>query len=84
MEDASDRVSPAGDPVLAANEWTAFLQPGFTSPALGDGYDKKVTQATMYGNFDIILDQFSRISQLRPTQHALCAVLYLVTMLIAG
>ena len=35
-----------------------------------------------YGNFDIIFDQFSRSSQLRPTLHALCAVFYLVPMLI--
>ena len=38
----------------------------------------------MYGNFDIILDHFPRISQLRPTLHALCAVFYLVPMLIGG
>ena len=35
-----------------------------------------------YGNFDIIFDHFPRVSQLRPTPHALCAVLYLVLMLI--
>ena len=33
---------------------------------------------------DIGLDHFSRISQLRPTLHALCAVFYLVRMLLGG
>ena len=37
---------------------------------------------TAYGNFNIIFDHFPRVSQLRPTPHALCAVLYLVLMLI--
>ena len=31
-----------------------------------------------YGNFDIILDLFSRICQLHPTPHAPCATPYLV------
>ena len=35
-----------------------------------------------YGNFDIVLDHFSRIFLLHPTPHALCTVFYLVTMLI--
>ena len=34
------------------------------------------------GNFDIILDRFSRIYQLHPIPHAPCAVLYFVSMLI--
>ena len=34
-----------------------------------------------YGNFDIILDHFSRIFQLQPTPHALWAVFYLVPRL---
>ena len=34
-----------------------------------------------YGNFDIILDHFSRISQLRLTIHVSCATLYLVPVL---
>ena len=41
-----------------------------------------VQAISVYGNFDIIFDQFSHISQLRPTLHALCAVFYLVPMLI--
>ena len=36
---------------------------------------------SLYGNFDIILDHFSRISQLQPTPHALWAVFYLVPRL---
>ena len=35
-----------------------------------------------YGNFDIILDQISRVSQLHPTPHAPCSMLYLVPMLV--
>ena len=31
-----------------------------------------------YGNFDIIFDRVSRISQRHPTHPALCAILYLV------
>ena len=31
--------------------------------------------AHMYGNFDIIFDHFSRISQLHPAPHAACAML---------
>ena len=61
------------------------------SAAAGDGggWPRTVTVGAMrnrsgYGNFDIIFDQFSRISQLRPTQHALYAILYLVTILIGG
>ena len=34
------------------------------------------------GNFDISFDHSSRISQLYPTSHVPCAVLYLVPMLI--
>ena len=34
------------------------------------------------GNFDIISDHLSRLSQLHPAPHALCAVVYLVAMLI--
>ena len=34
-----------------------------------------------YGDFDIILDHFSRISQLRLTPHVSCATLYLVPVL---
>ena len=34
-----------------------------------------------YGNFDIILDHFPRISQLQPTPHALWAVFYLMPRL---
>ena len=41
-------------------------------------------QCTNFGKKKKKIDQFSRISQLRPTQHALYAILYLVTMLIAG
>ena len=37
---------------------------------------------TVYGNFDIISNRFSRISQLHSTPHALCAVVYLVPVLI--
>ena len=44
-------------------------------------YDKDDFEEPMYGNFDIILDHFSRISQLQPTPHALWAVLYLVPRL---
>ena len=36
----------------------------------------------LYGNFDIIFDHFSRTSQLHTTQHAPCAILYFVPMLI--
>ena len=36
------------------------------------------------GTFDIIFDQFSRISRLRPTPHALCAVVFLLSMLIGS
>ena len=35
-----------------------------------------------YGNFDIILDHFSRTSQLHSTQHAPCDMLYFVPILI--
>ena len=35
----------------------------------------------LYGNFDIILDHFPRISQLHPTPHALWSVFYLVPSL---
>ena len=62
----------------------------FTSFPLTNGSSVRVKRRERhyvllgYGNFDIILDQFSRISQLRPTQHALCAILYLVTMPIRG
>ena len=35
-----------------------------------------------YSNFDIILDRFSRVSQLHPTPHAPCDILYLVPMLV--
>ena len=38
--------------------------------------------AHLYGNFDIILGHFSRISQLETTQHAPCDMLYLVAVLI--
>ena len=38
--------------------------------------------STVYGNLDIVLDHFSRVSQLCPTPHALYAVFYLVPMLI--
>ena len=34
-----------------------------------------------YGNFDIILDRFSRTSQLHPTPHAPCDMLYFVSIL---
>ena len=34
-----------------------------------------------YGNFDIVLDHFSRISPLCTIPHAPCAVLYFVPML---
>ena len=37
---------------------------------------------SVYGNLFIILDHFSRISQLQPTPHVPCATLYLVRMLI--
>ena len=40
------------------------------------------TEPDQYGNFDIILDLFSRIGRLHPTAHAPCATLYLVPMLI--
>ena len=35
-----------------------------------------------YGNFDIILDHVSRVSQLHPNPHAPCAMLYIVPMLV--
>ena len=38
--------------------------------------------AVVYGSFHIIWDHLSRISQLHPTPHALCDILYLVPMLI--
>ena len=38
----------------------------------------------MYGNFDIVLVQISRVSQLHITQHAPCAMLYFVPMLIGS
>ena len=36
----------------------------------------------VYGNFDIISDQISRISQLHPTPHAPCTMLYVVPVLV--
>ena len=36
----------------------------------------------VYGNFDVILDHFSRVSQLPPAPHAASAMLYLVPVLI--
>ena len=45
-------------------------------------YDKDDFEEPMYGNFDIILDHFSRTSQLHSTQHAPCAILYFVPILI--
>ena len=36
----------------------------------------------LYGTVDIVLDRVSRTSQLHPTPHATCAVLYFVPMLI--
>ena len=36
----------------------------------------------VYGNFDIILVHFPRVSQLHPTPHAPCAMLHLVPMLV--
>ena len=36
-----------------------------------------------YGNFDIVLDRFARITQLHANPHAPCATLYVVPMLIA-
>ena len=37
-----------------------------------------------YNDFDIIFDHFSRTSQLHTTQHAPCAILYFVPVLIAS
>ena len=46
------------------------------------GESIRPTLLPKYGNFDIILNHFSRVSQLCLTPHALCAVFYLVPMLI--
>ena len=40
------------------------------------------TVSNGYGNFDIILARFSRVSQLHPTPHAPCTMLYLAPMLV--
>jgi len=40
-----------------------------------------ITEAEMYGNFDIIWDQFSRTYQFHPTPHVPCTPLYFVPML---
>ena len=49
----------------------------------GEKYLLKSDLSVWYGNFDIILDHFSRISQLHLTPHMPCAAPYLVPMLIA-
>ena len=41
------------------------------------------TSEGRYNDFDIILDHFSRVSQLHPNPHALWAVFYLVPRLTA-
>ena len=46
----------------------------------GDGDDDPIDP--VYSNFDNILDQITRISQLRTTCHAPGALLYFVPMLI--
>ena len=45
-------------------------------------YELYLDGVRVYGNFDIILDRFPRVSQLHPTPHAPCDMLYLVPMLI--
>ena len=47
-----------------------------------DGGGSKNFSWSAYGNFDIILDHLSPISQLLPTLHAAWAMLYFVPMLI--
>ena len=42
----------------------------------------QASRAAEYNDFDINLDHFSRISLLRVTPHALCAMLYFVQILI--
>ena len=46
-----------------------------------DAASQTVDDQQMYKDFDIILDHFSRVSQLDPTPHALWAVFYLVPSL---
>ena len=48
---------------------------------LKEGVPRTAYLGVVYGNFDIILDHFSRISQLQPNPHALWAVFYLVPRL---
>ena len=53
----------------------------FTSSGLPQWFKSRGYYTAGAGNFDIILDHLSQISELRTTPHASCAVLCLVAML---
>ena len=63
---------------LCADNWFSTIP---ASRENGTAFDKGLQFGAWYGNFDIILGHLSRVSQLHPTPHAPCAMLYLVTML---
>ena len=51
-------------------------EPGFKKTVFLGGIEPDARSETWYGNFDIILDHFSRISQLVVTPHARCPKIF--------
>ena len=78
FNDVAEQIYPALVGNLQGTGW-AIKSLEFSGHSLGGALAVLIA---MYGNFDIIWDHFSRVSQLHPTPHAPCDMLYLVLMLI--